>query len=137
MSAAPVRQHRPVSVGATARKAAATPTPERHPHLRAVAAPEQARSIAPFAWTCILIVLGAMAAVLLINTQMTKGAYERRDLKIEIASLHEQSAAMTDTLERYDSPSYLAERASALGMEPASTLGSVSIADGAVLEQGE
>ncbi|GMA37158.1 MULTISPECIES: hypothetical protein [Demequina] len=138
MSAAPVRQHRPVAVGATARRAnASSPAPEPRRHLHAVAAPEQARSIAPFAWTCIAIVLTSLLAVLLINTQMTKGAYERRDLKIEIASLHQQSATLTDQLERNDSPTYLAQRASDLGMEPASTLGSVSIADGAVLEQGE
>lgn len=136
MSAAPVRQHRPATLGAPSRRAQATPA-EPHRHLRAVQAPEQARSIAPFAWTCILIVLAAMAAVLLINTQMAKGAYERRDLKIEIASLHTQAESLRGELERNAAPSYLAQRASDLGMELAPTLGSISIADGAVLEQGE
>ena len=136
MSAAPVRQHRPVSLGgAPQRTPRQAPEPSRH--LRAVAAPEQARSIAPFAWTCILIVMASMLAVLMINTQMSKGAFERRDLKLEIAALHQEAATLSDTLERNASPSYLAQRASALGMEPASTLGFVSIADGAVLEQGE
>ncbi|WP_084129967.1 hypothetical protein [Demequina sp. NBRC 110055] len=137
MSAAPVRQHRPATLGAPSRRTSATPAGQPHRHLRAVSAPEQGRSIAPFAWTCILIVLAAMAAVLVINTQMAKGAYERRDLKIEIASLHTQAESLSSVLERNAAPSYLAQRASALGMELAPTLGSISIADGAVLEQGE
>lgn len=137
MSAAPVRQHRPSALASPARRTQSAPAAEPHRHLRAVVAPEQARSIAPFAWTCIIIVLGAMAAVLLINTQMAKGAFERRDLKLEIASLHQQADALSDTLELNGAPSSLAQRASALGMEPASTLGTVFIADGVVLEQGE
>ena len=151
MSAAPLRHPRPIpqpsrtspsrpSVGR------AQPTPRRQPngrptpgqgrHLHAVQAPEQARSLVPFAWTCALIVIGALSAVLLLNTSMAKGAYERRDLKIEIANLHEQRATLVTQLELESSPHQLGESARALGMVPAGTFGFISLEDGIVIESG-
>ncbi|MDN4476182.1 hypothetical protein QQX09_09985 [Demequina sp. SYSU T00192] len=128
MSAAPVRQQR-----------AHAPRPEAAPrrHLRAVAAPETARSLVPFAIACVGVVLAALAAVLLINTTMAEGAYERRDLKIQIRDLHVQQAALQETLDTNASPEELARRASVLGMAPASALGFVSLSDGIVLETGK
>ncbi|MFV0633236.1 hypothetical protein [Demequina sp.] len=131
MSAAPLRRPTP-AVPVQPRKAAAT-----RPHLAAVAAPEQARSLVPFAWTCLLIVVGALTAVLLINTTMSQGAYERRALKIEIAQLHQQRASLVSELEANSSPTHLAAAASALGMELADTRGFISLTDGAVLQQGK
>jgi hypothetical protein len=138
MSAAPLRRPRVASAPAAPRTAQPRTRSgqEGRPHLRAVTAPEHARSLAPFAWLCVLIIMGALASVLAITTAMSEGAYERRDLKIEIAQLHQQRAALVSELEANSSPTYLAEAASGLGMEPATTLGFVSIADGAVLEQG-
>ncbi|MDN4479525.1 hypothetical protein [Demequina muriae] len=122
---------------ATARTAPASrPTSDQRPRLRAVGAPEQARSLAPFAWACILIILSALAAVLLLNTSMAKGAYERRDLKIEIASLHQERSALVTALEANSAPNLLADAATDLGMRPHDTLRSVSLETGAVLEPG-
>lgn len=80
--------------------------------------------------------LGALLAVLLLNTSMAAGAYERRALKIEIANLEQQRAVLVTQLEDNSAPQHLAQRAQDLGMEPAETLGFVSIADAAVLQQG-
>ncbi|WP_062522437.1 hypothetical protein [Demequina silvatica] len=128
MSAAPLRQQR-----------AYAPRPEAAPRrqLRAVSAPDTPRSLAPFALLCIGIVLAALASVLLINTSMAEGAYERRDLKLEIADLHVQQAALNETLDGNASPASLADRAARLGMAPASALGTVSLSDGMVLETGK
>lgn len=138
MSAAPLRKPRTASAVPTR---AAQPrergASQDRRHLRAVSAPEQARSLAPFAWTCVLIIIAALATVLAITTAMSEGAYERRDLKIEIAQLHQQRASLVSALEANSSPTYLAEAAQELGMEPATTLGFVSLTDRAVLEQGE
>ncbi|WP_152649715.1 hypothetical protein [Demequina oxidasica] len=132
MSAAPLRQ-RP-----SARAGAPLPSPRQAPrrreHLRAVAAPEQVRSMVPFAWLCVAIVLGSMAAVLILNTTMASGAYERRDLKIEIASLHQERASLVTQLESNSSPQFLANEAADMGMVPAETLGFVSLKDAVVLE---
>ena len=128
MSAAPLRQPRPSSRPGG--------SPRRRDHLRAVAAPEQARSLVPFAWTCVLIVVAALASVLLLNTTMSEGAYERRDLKIELADLHQQRAALITALEANSSPRFLSTTAADLGMVPASTIGFISLEDGVVLEAG-
>ncbi len=92
----PVTKPAPSSRTQPQRRAPGAPNPGRRDHLRAVAAPEQARSLVPFAWTCALIVVGALSAVLFINTSMAGGAYERRDLKIEIANLHEERTIARD-----------------------------------------
>lgn len=112
----------------------ARPVPDSRPHLRAVAAPEQARSLAPFAWTCILIIIAALIAVLLLNTTMAEGAYERRDLKIEIANLHQERSRLISELEANASASRLADAATAMGMEKAQTQGFVSLKDASVGE---
>jgi len=131
MSAAPARQARPIPRTQPTRGARSAP----QRHLRAVAAPEQSRSLVPFAWLCALIVVGALGAVLLINTSMAGGAYERRSLKIEIADLHAQRAAVATELERNAGPEVLADHATALGMRPASVLGFVSLSDSVVIEE--
>ncbi|WP_297082745.1 hypothetical protein [uncultured Demequina sp.] len=137
MSAAPLRRPRTAAAPSTPQRSSSRQrTAQPRAHLRAVAAPEQARSLAPFAWTCVLLILGALAAVLLINTAMSEGAYERRDLKIEIAQLHQQRASLVSELEANSSPTFLADAARGLGMEPAESLGFVSIDGAAVLEQG-
>ena len=133
MSAAPMRRPRTATASATPQRQRSAQT---RPHLSAVAAPEQARSLAPFAIACVLLILGALTAVLLINTAMSEGAYERRDLKIEIAQLHQQRASLVSELEANSSPTHLANAASGLGMEPADSLGFVSLDGAAVLEQG-
>lgn len=149
MSAAPLRQQRPsakasiaihhASPGQRAGSPRANPAaaPRRRDHLRAVVAPEQMRSMVPFAWLCVSIVIAAMASVLLLNTTMASGAYERRDLKIEIADLHQQRATLVNELGSNSSPQFLADVATDLGMVPAQTLGFVSLKDSVVLESGE
>ncbi|MFN3867067.1 MAG: hypothetical protein ACK4MD_10205 [Demequina sp.] len=146
MSAAPLRRAPVAPAGPRASAAAratqarpgpaSRPTTDQRPRLRAVGAPEQARSLAPFAWACLLIILAALTAVLLLNTSMAKGAYERRDLKIEIANLHQERSALITALEANSAPSLLADAATGLGMRPHETLGFVSLEAGAVLEQG-
>jgi hypothetical protein len=129
MSVAPLRTHpRPAAAPAT--------SPQRAPHLRAVTAPRHARSIVPFAWLCVGLVIAALSAVLALNTTMSEGAYTSRDLKIEIAQLHQQRAAALIQLEANAAPAALAGRAAELGMEPAGRLGFVTLAAGTVLEAG-
>ncbi|MFW2513541.1 hypothetical protein ACNI3K_07155 [Demequina sp. SO4-13] len=139
MSAAPLRRlqeapARPRPAGGAASAAARAnpvtrPATESRPRLRAVGTPEQARSLAPFAWGCVLIILGALSTVLLLNTAMAQGAYERRDLKIEIANLHQERSSLVTAIEANSAPTRLANAATELGMRPAETYGFVSLAD--------
>ncbi|WP_062384713.1 hypothetical protein [Demequina iriomotensis] len=129
MSAAPLRQQRPASAPRT--------SPTARPNLRPVAAPERGRSLLPFVSLCVGVVVLALGSVLFINTTMAEGAYERRDLKIQIAELHVEQQALLETLDANAAPESLAARAGALGMAPASALGFVSLSDGIVLENGK
>ncbi|WP_084075853.1 hypothetical protein [Demequina sp. NBRC 110052] len=108
--------------------------PRRGEHLRAVSAPEQARSLVPFVALCLAIIVAALGTVLMINIAMTEGAYERRDLKIEIDQLAKERSTLVTQLEANAAPSALTARASELGMVPADTLGVVSLRDSRVLE---
>ncbi len=129
MSAAPLRSHaRPAVAPAS--------TPQRVPHLRAVATPDHSRSIAPFAWLCVGIVIAALSAVLVLNTTMAEGSYVARDIQIEIAQLHQQRATALIQLEANAAPDALAQRATELGMQPAGRLGFITLESGKVLEAG-
>ncbi len=142
MSAAPLRNsalHGAVPTSAGSHSAAPlgnprTAAPQRsRDHLRAVGAPQQSRSLVPFATLCVGIVIAALAAVLILNTTMARGAYESQSLRIEIANFHQQRAALLTQLEAASAPGGLAHSAQNLGMVPASHIGFVSIGTGAVL----
>ena len=83
-----------------------------------------------------MIVIAALGAVLALNTSMAEGAYESRDLKIEIADLHQQRAAALTQLESNSAPGALAQQAQTLGMVPADRMGFITLATGHVLEAG-
>lgn len=128
MSAAPLRT--------TTRAVPRQSQPERRPHLAAVPAPQRGRSIAPFAGLCIAMVLAALGAVLVLNTMMAEGSYHSRDLKIDIARLHQERAAALTQLEANAAPGALASKAQELGMVPAPSIGFISLQNDEVLRAG-
>jgi len=130
MSAAPLRSWAPLRGPSPTREA------PRREHLRPVSAPQHERTLAPFAWLCVAIVLAALGAVLALNTSMAEGAYESRDLKVEIADLHQQRATALTQLESNAAPGALAQQAQTLGMVPADNIGFITLATGQVLEAG-
>jgi hypothetical protein len=67
---------------------------------------------------------------------MAEGAYEARDLQLEIADLHQQRATALTQLEANAGPGALATQAQTLGMVPAARLGFVTLSTGVVLEAG-
>jgi len=132
MSAAPLR--------ASARALAPAPSREQQTaprrHLEAVPLPQRGRSIRPFAALCVSVVVGALAAVLALNTTMAQAAYSSRDVKIEIAQLHQQRAQALTALEENAAPGALAQRAQEFGMVPAPSIGFVSLESSQVLRAG-
>lgn len=134
MSAAPLRTTaRPLSPAPTRQSQSQA---ERRPRLAAVPAPQRGRSIAPFALLCVAIVIAALAAVLVLNTAMAQSSYTSRDIKIEIAQLHQTRAETLALLEANAAPSALSQRAQELGMVPASSIGFVSLDSGQVIHAG-
>ena len=130
MSAAPLRADRsPAAVAA----AQAQPRPSR-PALSIAPMQERAKSMAPFAWLWVGIVVAALGSVLVLNTTMSEGAYDAQQTKIEIAQLHQERANLLIALEANAAPGALAARAAALGMVPAPEVGFVSLTEARVLK---
>ncbi|NYI41771.1 hypothetical protein [Demequina lutea] len=136
MSAAPLRSSTAMRSSTPPLRSAPTREAPRREHLRPVPAPQHERSLAPFAWLCVMIVLGALGAVLALNTTMAGGAYQSRDLTIEIAALHQQRATALTKLESNAAPGALALQARSLGMVPADHIGFITLATGQVLQAG-
>jgi len=76
---------------------------------------------------CLSIMIAALVAVLLINTAMADTAYEIRDLKVELRTLHETRADVLTQLDLNASPQQLAATAASLGMVSASAMGFMSL----------
>ncbi len=81
----------------------------------------------PFFVLCFAIIVGALVAVLVLNTSMAAAAYESRDLRIELATLTEQRGDLLARLDTNAAPQRLAAQAEQLGMVPASAIGFLSI----------
>src|SRR6187431_2393269 len=119
MSAAPARLRPTAPGGRPLARPTPAAAPPRRDHLRAVATPAQSRSLAPFASLCMLIIVGALASVLLLNTAMAGGSYEAQHMRQEIADAHQQRATLLTELESASAPGDLAASATELGMVPA------------------
>lgn len=106
-------------------------------HLAPVAAPSRQASLLPFVLLCVGLIVGALVAVLLLNTAMTSQAYERQDLRLEQIDLADQRAALLTALDAQAAPQHLAAAARALGMRPATEVGFISLTDGTVVQPGD
>src|SRR5690606_19620184 len=97
MSAAPARAYQ---AARPLRSAPATASPpHRRDHLRPVESPAPGRPLAPVVWLCLAVIVASLGLMLVINTAMAEGAYERRDIKLELASLHHERASLVTVLE--------------------------------------
>lgn len=110
------------------------PAPARAPHLRPVTTPEPSRSLTPFAVLCVSFILAAMAAVLMLNTELTRGAHDAALMRREIAQYQQQRVTLLTQLEAAAAPGGLAAAAQGLGMVPADRIGFVSLSDATVME---
>lgn len=81
-----------------------------------------------------MVVLAAsLLGVLLLNTAMAQGEYERYALATRLAQSAQQQQELVTQLDEKAAPARLAERAKALGMVPSTTSGYLRLSDGAVL----
>jgi hypothetical protein len=81
-----------------------------------------------------LAAIGVIAiAQLLLSIAMTQGAYEMDEQLLRQAELRREEAKLTDDLDRYESPQYLAMNAEALGMVPNADPVYLRLSDGAVI----
>jgi hypothetical protein len=121
-----------VGASSVPRPARPAPVTRPTPRLLLVRAPAQTRTRVPFVVACMAILAMALLAALLLNTTMARGAYEQRDLDLELARLASSQQDLSAALDQRASPAELAASARALGMVQARSTGWLRLADGTV-----
>src|SRR5699024_12167980 len=109
----------------------------RRPRLRIVRAPAASRSRAGFILLCVSILVGALLAVLMLNTAMATTAYEIHGQQGRLARLSETEQSLPQEVERLSSPVLLQQRAEALGIERAGGVRYMGLFDQSVLGGGD
>lgn len=113
------------------------PGPRSTPRLRLVRPPAQARSHVPFVVVCMAVLIVALLSALLLNTRLAAGSYEQHKLDVQLAELARTEQDLSAQLDQNSAPAQLAERAAALGMEPAGSTGWLRLSDGTVRGAGQ
>lgn len=120
------------------------PQPRRawRPSLQVVHSPGRSRGLVPYLLLCAAVLLGALLAALLLNTQMAVTSYQIHDAQVALSRLEEEEASLREQVERAGSPAGLRARAEELGLVPAENLSFIDLAGrqilgGAPAEGGE
>jgi outer membrane murein-binding lipoprotein Lpp len=79
------------------------------------------------------LILGGMAALLVLNTSLAQGAFELQRLQAQQSDLEVSEQALQQQVEAAQSPDALKERADQLGMVPVTVPAFLRLADGTVL----
>ncbi|WP_435299874.1 hypothetical protein [Timonella sp. A28] len=87
------------------------------PSLRLVEAPAPEKSAARFIFMCIAILTVAVVAVLILNTEMANGTYERAHLTRELSTEVITGEQLSEQLADVSTAENLSNRAEQLGME--------------------
>lgn len=109
--AQPAREHR-------------APRP-RTPLSLVVSAPRRNRT--PIVISLFLLVVGALAAVLVMSVSVSQGQYELVSLKNQQTELQKSNQALELGLSAQEAPQSLVARAAGMGMVPAATTGQIDV----------
>ncbi|MDR2374527.1 MAG: hypothetical protein LBD77_10655 [Bifidobacteriaceae bacterium] len=128
MSAAPAQA--PIRRGLP-RPAAGRAAPA--PGLRLVTAPPRRRGFVLYASACLTLLVGALAAVLWLNTALAAGAFKIHELEVELARLEVERDVMDEELVALAEPQALAAKATELGMIDSPATGYILLRDGRIV----
>lgn len=131
-----------MSTAATAMKARPLASPHSRPVISApklsvVPSPAPRRGFLSTVFLCIFIFFGALLLAFHFNTRMVQGAYEIKDIKMELTSVQMQEEALEERGAFLRSPKQLETQAAALGMVPAANVQEINIEQGAVIAAAE
>lgn len=107
--------------------------PSAAPRLHLVPPPARARARVPFVALCMAALGASLLSVLLLNTAMAQGEYDRFGLATRLAQSAQRQQVLVTELDAASAPARLASRAAALGMVPSTTGGYLRLSDGVVL----
>ncbi|MEP7161589.1 MAG: hypothetical protein ABI746_10865 [Dermatophilaceae bacterium] len=108
------------------------PTPQQ-PRLILVSPVPRRHGNLPFLLLCSFVLAAGLVLVLLLNMALSEGSYEMHRLQGEAALAADQASDVQAKLDVTSHPSALAQRATKLGMVPASSSMFLSLPDGTVL----
>jgi hypothetical protein len=120
----------------TSARHATRPVPKpvpQPPRLRVVSAPAAARSRAGAVVGCALLLVAGLVSLLLVQTDLTRGAYTLQETQKQARVLAEQEQSLREELEKLQAPQNLAAAAGRLGMVPAPNPAFLRASDGKVL----
>lgn len=109
------------------------PATSARPRLTVLARPEPARSSTPFVLLCSLIVAATLAALLVLNIEMSDTSYRITRLEMQSQRLTEEAQALQETNDRMGTPQELEKAARELGMVPVDTPAYIDLATGTVI----
>ncbi|RAN74436.1 hypothetical protein B5P43_28620 [Bacillus sp. SRB_336] len=128
----------PSTVGSNARalsaeelRPAAQPASEvraprpRTPLSLVVSSPRRSRT--PVVVSLFLLMVGALAAVLVMSVSVSEGQYQLVDLKNQQSTLEKSNQALQLNLSAQEAPQSLVARAAGMGMVPAATSGQIDV----------
>ncbi len=96
----------------------------------------QAADLRTAAWPAVLLALtllvAAIVAPLVLNTQMAQRAYDVRDQQLVLAELRAESLTLEAALLDLSSSEQLQKRAAQVGLVPAGKLGAINLKKGTV-----
>lgn len=102
------------------------------PDLRVVEGRDPRRSLVPLVLVALLVLVAAIIAPMVINTQMAETSFAIRDQQLKLNALEAQSWTLQTQLQEIASPISLEKAARAQGMVPAGATGFISLSGGTV-----
>jgi len=101
--------------------------------LRVVTGAPSHHSGAAFGIICATLLAAGLIGLLLLNTALAQGSFTLHDLSATSAQLTDTQDALTQSLQRSESPANLAARAARMGMVPAQSAAFLRLSDGKVI----
>ncbi|WP_019148679.1 hypothetical protein [Timonella senegalensis] len=95
----------------------ALPTTASKPKLKLITAPSTERPIAGVVYLCITLLVCSVLAVLVMNTELADGAYQRSALTKQLSAEVLTTEQLTERLADVSTPENLAVKAERLGMK--------------------
>ena len=99
------------------------------PRLHVVRGVAPARATMPFLLVVVAILVGTLAASMLLNAKMADTAYKMKAAQVELNVLNDHIETVRSDVQEASSPDSLTSRASELGMVPAAAPGVVDLSD--------
>jgi len=113
------------------------PDPAPRPNLRLATPPKRRIGRLVYLTVCLTVLVGALVAVLSINTALAKGAFEIHQMERDLANLEAQATKLEELLADQAGPEVLAAKATELGMVPAPNTSYILLQEGTIIGPAE